>query len=59
MDAFLKEMLGGAGRLQENVGMTLFLEKKYRGRGALYKLNPDVNTWRLLHVIYSKKSSWN
>lgn len=26
MDPFFQEMLGGVGRLQENVGVTLFLE---------------------------------
>lgn len=26
MDTFFQEMLGGAGRLQENIGVTLFLK---------------------------------
>lgn len=26
MDTFFQEILGGAGRLQENVGVTLFLK---------------------------------
>lgn len=26
MDTFFQEMLGGAGRLQESIGVTLFLE---------------------------------
>lgn len=28
MDTFFQEMLGGVGRLQENVGVTLFLKER-------------------------------
>lgn len=41
MDRFFQEMLGGVGRLQEDVGVTLFLEDTQRQKGD-YKLNATL-----------------
>lgn len=35
MDTFFQEMSGGVGRLQENVGVTLFLEDTDKNTGKL------------------------
>ena len=35
MDTFFQEMLGGVGRLQENVGVTLFLKDTDENTGKL------------------------
>lgn len=35
MDTFFQEMLGGVGRLQENVGVTLFLKDTHENTGKL------------------------
>lgn len=41
MDTFFQEILGGAGRLQENVGVTLFLkvQKKNQHKDKLQACN--------------------
>ena len=46
MDTFFQEMLGGAGRLQENVGVTLFLNDTDKKNMIIYSIQ------RLLRVIY-------
>lgn len=46
MDTFFQEMLGGAGRLQENVGVTLFLKDTDKKHD--YTLNPEAVTCYLL-----------
>lgn len=43
MDTFFQEMLGGVGRLKENVGVTLFLKDTEKTQGN-YKLNAVANT---------------
>lgn len=52
MDTFFQEMLGGVGRLQENVRVTLFLndtEKKHREIINWMQLQTlEVVTWYLL-----------
>lgn len=41
MHTFFQEMLGGVGRLQENVGVTLFLKDKEQGNDQL-SVVPDT-----------------
>ncbi|TNN40870.1 hypothetical protein EYF80_048975 [Liparis tanakae] len=47
MHTFLQEMLGGVGRLQENVGVTLFLKDKEQGSDQL-SVVPEAATCCLL-----------
>lgn len=50
MDTFFQEMLGGVGRLQENVGVTLFLEDTDKNTGKLHT-ERCYKHLRLLHVF--------
>lgn len=44
MDTFFQEMLGGVGRLQENVGVTLFLKNTDKKTHGDYKLDTTAST---------------
>lgn len=44
MDTFFQEILGGVGRRQENIGVTLFLKDTVKNKGETIKLSAAANT---------------